>query len=51
MAGRPDGVTLLGSRGDRGDPMATLTVWKFDDPAGADQAEQTLVSLSTTPPP
>ena len=26
--------------------MATLTVWKFDDPAGADQAEQTLVSLS-----
>jgi uncharacterized membrane protein len=26
--------------------MATLTVWKFDDPVGADQAEQTLVSLS-----
>jgi len=26
--------------------MATLTVWTFDDPAGADQAEQTLVSLS-----
>ena len=26
--------------------MATLTVWKFDDPVGADKAEQTLVSLS-----
>jgi len=26
--------------------MATLTVWKFDDPAGADEAERTLVSLS-----
>jgi uncharacterized membrane protein len=47
MAGGPDGVTLLVARGDRGDAMATLTVWKFDDPAGAEQAEQTLVSLST----
>jgi uncharacterized membrane protein len=26
--------------------MATLTVWMFDDPAGADQAERTLASLS-----
>jgi uncharacterized membrane protein len=26
--------------------MATLTVWKFDDPGGAHQAEQTLLSLS-----
>ena len=26
--------------------MATLTVWKFDEPGGADEAEQTLVSLA-----
>ena len=26
--------------------MATLTVWKFDDPYGAHRAEETLVSLS-----
>jgi uncharacterized membrane protein len=26
--------------------MATLTVWTFDDPGGADRAEQTLVGLS-----
>lgn len=26
--------------------MATLTVWKFDDAGGADQAEQTLVGLA-----
>jgi uncharacterized membrane protein/uncharacterized BrkB/YihY/UPF0761 family membrane protein len=28
------------------DPMATLTVWKFDDPGGADAAEQTLIDLA-----
>ena len=26
--------------------MSTLTVWKFDDPAGAQQAEEKLVALS-----
>jgi uncharacterized membrane protein len=26
--------------------MATLTVWKFDEPGGADDAERTLVSLA-----
>jgi uncharacterized membrane protein len=26
--------------------MATLTVWKFDNPAGADEAESTLADLS-----
>jgi uncharacterized membrane protein len=26
--------------------MATFTAWKFDTPEGADQAEQTLISLS-----
>ena len=26
--------------------MATLTVWKFDDPGGADAAEKTLIDLS-----
>lgn len=27
-------------------PMATLTVWRFDSPGGADAAEQTLIDLS-----
>ena len=26
--------------------MATLTVWRFDNPAGADEAESTLEELS-----